>query len=502
MPISRDTLAQAEQILTRRDRGNHAANMGYDSSTHLPEIGLGVHSSLIDLVETAHEAVAVLQRILQQEGTTLISSSHHPLDSIHESYLSGVLPKPMYELLRGKLENTSNLHEGVLETVYPDNPTKGRGWNHEVGTMAASIQPWNSLSTESAASQIGVLQATGWMFNLLTANSPYVEGGLSGKRDYRLEMWGPNGFLSTSRYQSDRDLTENLPEVPKGLTDYFAYVYSHQRPLAVPYQEGEGTAYKTRFMAIVQPLDNQSYTLLDYLRAESVKAVDIETGEIINIKPNVSHLVNGFDFLYFPRYGARLRISMPHADAIDPIAFADAIDQRDEKSLLRLLRQGGIENGGFICAEGRIPATILPTVDRPNWKQFNIPFVLQTALVRGHKEIMRVLQNSGLSWVDLTRTLPEATNDIAQGFSATVSGVFATQLAEKIWRIAKKHLKREELALVGNEIDRILETRQASAEEQIHYVETTLLENPSMIAALLGLLDHQRMVTPTERRNV
>ena len=91
------------------------------------------------------------------------------------------------------MKGEPHVHPDVLPKVYAgwDNPEQARGWFHEAGTMAASAQPWNSVDKETAASQIRAVQATGWLFNLLTANSPYAEGKETGKRDYRLEMWGP-----------------------------------------------------------------------------------------------------------------------------------------------------------------------------------------------------------------------------------------------------------------------------------------------------------------------
>lgn len=500
-PISHAEQINAGDQLKAIDSRGEKADMGYDSSLHLAEVGGGVWKDLPGVVLGLQEAVASLQQTLSQREATLVSSSHHPLDELNEAYDANVLPKPIYDLLRGKRgDKRLNIHPSVLSKVYTDNPQQGRGWKHEVGTMAASLQPWNSLDSENAAQQIRVLQATGWMMNLLTANSPFIEGRATGKRDSRIEMWGENGIMATSRYESDRQLTRNIPEKPNGLTDYYKYVLSNQRPAVIPYQvqQGEQGQYKTKFLALVQPSGEEEFNAIKYLQSKSFKAVDIETGEDMEITPSVAHLFNGFDFLYFPRHGARLRMNLPNADNINPVAFAEAITNNDEKTFMKLLKAGGVEQGGFLCAEGRVAATVLPTVDHPSWDRFSLPFVLQTAIVRTAPQIEALLDSSGLSWKDLTETLPELTNTVGHGFDANIKGVNARDLALQIWQIAQTSLTAEECYLVCNAIDEMLLDKKGPAEEQIEYVEQTLSNNPSMVGALIALIDHQKMIVQKE----
>lgn len=80
--------------------------------------------------------------------------------------------------------------------------------------------------------------------------------------------------------------------------------------------------------------------MLDYLKSETVNVVDIETGEQQEIKPSVAHICNAYDFLYFPRYGARLRLFLPNAHKIDPRKFAEAVENGDEIAFQSLLEQG------------------------------------------------------------------------------------------------------------------------------------------------------------------
>src|SRR5207247_2382439 len=101
--------------------------------------------------------------------------------------------------------------------------------------------------------------------------------------------------------------------------DYYRHLYSLQRPVVVPHvgeQEHSDGKYRRQFLAVVQPEDQQEFNVLQYLQAKRVRVVDIETGEQKEIQPSVAHIVNGFDFLYYPRHGARLRVSLPYADQI------------------------------------------------------------------------------------------------------------------------------------------------------------------------------------------
>ncbi|HYU73185.1 MAG TPA: hypothetical protein VEL31_10945 [Ktedonobacteraceae bacterium] len=452
-----------------RDIQDKHLSVGYDSSRHLIEIGAGVHSELARLVGALKEAISTVERILWDERhACLLSVSFHPTEDMATAY-KNVLPKPIYDLWRGVYNGQHRLKPDVLGKVYPSEPEKGRGWQHQFTAMSTSIQPWNSLEIETAADQLAVLQATSWMFNLLTANSPFAEKRRTGKRDVRLDIWEP--MLSTSRYKNDAQLIKNLPTRPRGLTDYYRHVFGYQRLMAIPCAEVQTTGsiinYKKCFRAVVQCADQQEFSVLDYLSADYVSVVDVERGEVEKIRSSVSHVFNGYDFLYFPRYGARLRVQLPYADSIDARAFAAAIRSGDEMLLRDLFIQGGVKDG-FICVEGRVPATNLPTQAKPDWKRFCIPFVLQTALLRKHEEVLALLlDETGLEWQQLVEVLPARTNRISSGFKTQLRGVQATELAQQLWLLVQGSLSREERELVGDEIDEILSRQKAPAEEQL-----------------------------------
>ena len=213
-------------------------------------------------------------------------------------------------------------------------------------------------------------------------------------------------------------------------------------------------------MAVVQPDDHEDFTVLDYLTAKSIRAVDIETGEEKKIVPSVGHIFNGFDFLYFPQFGSRLRIKLPLADTIDAKLFANTIAERNEDEFQKLLLQGGIHDGGFICAEGRVAATAIPTAHMPTWERFCIPFVLQTALVRRFKEVLEYMDSIPLTWYDFAYHLPSMTNNRVQGFKTVLRQVKVITLAKDIWSIAKEGLEEDERNLVGEAIEQILESQK------------------------------------------
>jgi hypothetical protein len=247
--------------------------------------------------------------------------------------------------------------------------------------------------------------------------------------------------------------------------------------------------YRTKFLAVVQLEDDQELNVLKYLQANSVMVIDIETGEEKEIKPSVAHIFNGFDFLYYPRYGARLRVNLPRADRVDPKLFAQAIINGDESVFQSLLIQGGILEGS-ICLEGRIAATVLPTKHNLSWERFSIPFVLQTAILRAHREVWRLLEATPLTWTDLTEVLPDMSNDVKYGFEAVKKGIHLSELATQIWTLAQKSLTDEERVLVGDEIEMILSKHMAPAEEQIAFIEMALHDGYSMDEALQMLVHH------------
>lgn len=489
-----------EAVSTVTDVDGNALSVDYDSAKYLVEIGAGIHDSLPRMISALSRTISILQRTLvRKTRDSLLSSSYHPFEEMQSAYIESVR-KPLYDLYRGPFKGELIIHPEVLPKVFPTHPEIGRGWKLEASMLAAATQPWNSLMVEQAADQLAVIQATGWVFNLLTANSPFAYGRLTGKRDSRLEIW--EQLMSTSRYSQDRALIRSLPAKPGGLTDYYRYIHSQQRPAIVPHVGKEETAdrkYRMKFLAFVQPEDEQELNVLKYLQANSVTAIDIETGEEKEIKPSVAHIFNGFDFLYYPRYGARLRVNLPMADQVDPKLFAQAIINGDEAVFQSLLIQGGILEGS-ICLEGRIAATVLPTKNNPSWERFSIPFVLQTAILRAHREVWRLLEATPLTWTDLTEVLPDMSNDVKHGFETVIKGIHVTELATQIWTLAQKSLTDEERALVGDEIDMILSRHMAPAEEQIALIEMTLRDGHSMDEALQKLVHHLFMGLETSSK--
>jgi hypothetical protein len=245
-------------------------------------------------------------------------------------------------------------------------------------------------------------------------------------------------------------------------------------------------------MAVIQPDDQEDFTVLDYLTARYIRTIDIATGEEKKIVPSVGHIFNGFDFLYFPQFGSRLRLKLPWADTIDATLFAKAVVDRNEEEFQKLLVQGGIHEGGYICAEGRVAATVIPTASMPTWERFCIPFVLQTALVRRFKEVLEYMDSTPLTWYDFAYHLPSMTNNRMQGFGTVLRQVKAITLAKDIWSIAKQGLEEDEQNLVGGSIEQILESQKAPAEENIEFIYNSLSHSQNIENIIIGLI-HKNM---------
>jgi hypothetical protein len=467
-PFSQELRERVQQKLTNvLDRFGLPVLVGYDATKALVELRGVVYDELPDLLYALQHALFQLWKVLEEDGRQcLLASAYHPLDKLQAAY-KHIMPRPVYSLVAGSLDGRVHVHPNALAKIYPTAPEKGRNWNHQRTALSTAIQPWNSLNSRHAAGQLAVLQATGWLFNLLTANSPFADGRWTEKRDYRLETW--EAITATSRYKQDRALTSNLPAKPERLVDYYKYVFSNQRPAIIPNASANGNPIKdskTNFLAVKQPDDEHEFNMLTYLQADNIKVIDLETAKEQDVIPDVTHIFNNFDFFYVPRYGARLRINLPHADRLDPKSFAQAIIDSDEDTFQSLLVKGGIEEG-YICVEGRVAATVLPRSEKVGWAQFNIPFVLQTAIIRTYQEIFNLFEHTALTWTDLIETLPAMTNDTRYGFKTELKGCHVTDLAHNVWKVAQKSLTSQEYALIGDEIDTLLARQKAPAEEQI-----------------------------------
>ena len=279
-PLSFHLRAKVQDAVSSvTDVCGNALSVDYDFAKHLVEIGAGIHDNLPRMISALKRTISILQKTLVRETSDgLLSSSYHPFEDMQSANIEFVR-KPLYDLYRGPLKGELIIHPEVLPKVFPTYPEIGRGWKLEASTLAAATQPWNSLTIEQAADQLALIQATGWVFNLLTANSPIAYGRLTEKRDYRLGMW--EQLMSTNRYSQDRALIRSLPVKPGGLTDYYRYIYDQQRPAVVPYVGKEETSdgnYRTKFLAVVQLEDDQELNVLKYLQANSVMVIDIETG--------------------------------------------------------------------------------------------------------------------------------------------------------------------------------------------------------------------------------
>lgn len=363
----------------------------------------------------------------------------------------------------------------MLLSIYKD-AKNGRGWKHYVGTDKASIQPWNQLVPEQAGSQIAAVMMSGFLFVLIGANSP--DGKI---RDQRVNMWDPKvGIMSTSKIKSDRNLVRapknflKSDGTAKGIASYFKYVLSNQRPPVVG-ARSNSKEYKSDFLIV----ENTSQSALQMLKkAKPITTYDLITGEKQLINPSLKDVFNGFDYLYFPRFGSRIRIFIENPDKVDPSLFAKAVEEENDKLVLKMLKSAGIDKVGFgVLAEGRVAATNLPNKFNKNWTRTAMPFVLQTSIIRSHKAILKKLNYLGIKWEEAVEKLPQIANEFSKGFNGkTKSGHQLSELGLTIWEIAKKSLAKEELELImyegKDQIKEILKNKRAGSEEKLELAST------------------------------
>ena len=242
-----------------------------------------------------------------------------------------------------------------------------------------------------------------------------------------------------------------------------------------------------RFMAIVQPDDHEDFTVLDYLTAKSIRVVDIETGEEKKIVPSVGHIFNGFDFLYFPQFGSRLRVKLPLADTFDAKLFANTIAERDEDEFHKLLLQG------VFMMEDSFARRTCGCYSHSDGTYaymgaFLYSFRFADSMVRRFKEVLEYLDGIALTWYDFAYHLPSMTNNRVKGFKTVLRQVKVITLAKDIWSIAKEGLEEDERNLVGEAIEQILESQKAPAEEAIEFIQNRYIQSQNMSAAILSLI--------------
>lgn len=426
----------------------------YDNTQSTLELGLTPTGDPYSLLDSLKSRVAVIADYLDHEiGLRLLGSSTFPMDpeEYTRHYRLNHVPSPFYEVVRGKvIPQSFPSGDGNISHEIYGQENGGRGWRHETGTNVASIQPWNSLDLDRANYQFAALAMTSWMFNLLGANSPSADGRY---RDTRLEqMWGTEGMLSGSIFQQDLALTK-LPKdfvsdgQVKGLTDYYGHVWGNTVPMVAP---AENEEYKGNPLVLVHKQMQKPMTVLELLQShEPIPLYDLDTGRVTyeRYKPK-DILSRGFDFLYFPKAG-RIRLNVPNADLIEPQALANAIEDRDEETFKELLRIGGVTEEGFMCIEGRVPATILPSSVNEGWAMTNLPFVLQTGVIRAAESIVSHLTVvRGLNWEELTEEALYKSNRYLNDDNGTQEGV---GLNSNIRGIPLKQLALEVLSIIGQE---------------------------------------------------
>jgi hypothetical protein len=488
--------AIAEETARRGDLDVYggSSTVSWDVPMSTSELNLGVYDSVPGVVRSALLSISVLNRVLGANGLRLLASSNHPLNTEEHAY-QYVVNKPIYRLFRGTSQGpVATMTEGeqaMLAAVWPDEPSRGRGFDHMAHGLSAGVHVWTRTDPWSAGSHLALLSALGWMVNLITANGP-VRHGRVVARDARLTTW--ERFLVPSRCGRDVQLGRPLPQRPRGLTDYFGWVLSFQ-PLAVQDLTEGGNAWEHPLAVIPPAGAPANWTILDFLELDRCQVAGSD-GRIQWIEPQFGHICNSGDWFYWPATGGRLRMLAPYPEKVDAREFARAVRTGDDTAVADLLDLAGIRDNtsGALCIEGRASATTLPCeLWGERGTQFvATPFVLQTAIFRAHREIWHVLEESGLSWQELTVDLPRMTNETG-GFAAMIRKVAARDLARRVWRIAASRLSQAERLLVGDSVDEILERAQAPAELQLDFLQDQSRRGFRELDAVVALTDMLRV---------
>jgi hypothetical protein len=450
-----------------------ATTVSWDVPMSTPELNLGVYDSVPGVVRSALLSISVVNRVLDDNGLRLLATSYHPGNTEEHAY-QYVVNKPIYRLFRGVAQGSArSMTEGeraMLAAVWPEDPDRGRGFDHMAHSLSAGVHVWTRTDPSSAASRVALLGALGWLVNLVTANGP-VRHGRVVARDARLTTW--ERFLAPSRCARDVLLGRPLPQRPRGLADYFGWVLSF-RPLAVQDLTEGGNAWEHPLAVIPPPDATDDWNMLDFLELDRCLVVGAD-GQKRWVTPRFGHICNSGDWFYWPATGGRLRTLAPYPEKVDARDFAVAVRTGDDTTLADLLDLAGVRDGaaGALCIEGRASATALPCAlwGELGTRPVATPFVLQTAILRAHEEIWGILDETGLSWRELTADLPRMTNEIG-GFAARIRRVAVRDLAMRVWRVAASRLTPAERLLVGDSVDEVLARERAPAERQLDFLRS------------------------------
>ncbi|RMF90066.1 MAG: hypothetical protein D6736_07355, partial [Nitrospinota bacterium] len=185
---------------------------GLDASRALVEIGYAPQHDLNRLADLVRHSLQEFHQALWEEagerGAAMLSLSMHPLaQRTREVYDRVVTPKKLYRLLWEW------------------------NWDHTAGIFSAAMQPWTSIDVYRAADALAVMQGFSGPILALFANSPLVEGRLTGYKENRERIW--QQMLGQSRRPSDRQLVQMLPTRPRTLAQYFQWLYGDKTMFVV-----------------------------------------------------------------------------------------------------------------------------------------------------------------------------------------------------------------------------------------------------------------------------
>jgi hypothetical protein len=163
--------------------------LNYDSCTHLLELNIDVTSSLWELIKKVNHWVTSVIWIVNRWDHSLVNTSTFPTWTYEIAYSNNVR-KIVYSLVRWPLTQEEQVLFEKLWWGY-----NNRNWRHEVSSLFAWIQPWNSVEIKSIEDIFKALFVTSFLAKYISANWPYFEWIATDFSENRWRMYDKNEWM-------------------------------------------------------------------------------------------------------------------------------------------------------------------------------------------------------------------------------------------------------------------------------------------------------------------
>ncbi len=352
----------------------------HDSCTHLLELNWIVSEDLSLILSQIVNDVDEAIRYVHNKDLHVLNSSTHPTMTHAEAYQNNIR-KPIYALLRpASHENDVNI-QSALQSNH-------RNWKHELSSLHAGIQPWNSIEIDSLQESYNSLLATDFLIRYLSANSPFFEGKIQWWLDNRWRMYDQEKWmLSTSIYSDE--------------TSWLIKKYNHDEITLSKYLDGVFSQSNlfwiwTKKSMFVHQSQNKIYEV--FWDSGKEKFLDINTLKTHTLDPFESFSFN--ELARFIPYFTSFWIRLVWGETITWEDFKltmKYIQEKNETNLLRMFKKYWIK----FAVEWRWWSTVMPEWD--DYSLMLLPLILQSYALKESSAVNKRINQQQWWWDTISK---------------------------------------------------------------------------------------------------